>query len=97
MLHHAGVALFERIRRIKVCDLLRKVCWDLSFQKPMPKPKLLFLPIDHNVVASYCTGACLHASVLPDMTMMDRTSQLHARSERNAFSYKSCPGVSSQQ
>jgi hypothetical protein len=74
MLSHQGVTLFERIRRVKRCNIARgNVClgWVLRFQKSMPSPESLSLPTDQDIILSYCVSVCLYATMLPVMMVMD--------------------------
>jgi hypothetical protein len=49
-------------------DLLGDVCrwgWVLRFQKPMPSPESLSVPMDQEVALSYSFSNCLNATMLP--------------------------------
>ena len=61
--------IFERIRRIKRCGLVREnvslgVGFDVSKSHLRPRLSLSLLT-DHNVSLSYCSSTCLSAAMLP--------------------------------
>ena len=74
MLCHSGVALFERIRRIRRCGFGEEVYhWTrpLRFQKPKLSLEHLSLPTAQDVALSYCPSAFLPATMFPAMMIMD--------------------------
>ena len=47
--------------------LLEEVChWGCAswYQRPMPRPESLSLPMDHDVVPSHWSSVCLHATIM---------------------------------
>jgi hypothetical protein len=54
---------FKRLEGLRGVALLEEVChwgWTLRFQNPMLNPESLPLPMDQDVVLSYCSkSACL--------------------------------------
>lgn len=82
MLHHHRVALFERTRWIKKCGLRwRKYVtggglWEVS--KAPAKPRVS-LSVDQKVTLSYCSRACLRATMLPAVMIMDWSSETSSK------------------
>jgi hypothetical protein len=73
MLSYQRVTLFERIRRIRRCDLVgRSVSLGVGFEvsKALTKPRVS-LPEDQTVAFSYCSSTCLHATLSPTIMTMD--------------------------
>ena len=78
MLRHHRVALFERIRWIKKCDLPWRTYVTgggfFEVSKAPAKPRVS-LSMDQEVALSYCSRASLHASMLPTVMIMDQASE----------------------
>ena len=82
MLSNQEIELFERIRRIRRCGL---VAGNISLglgskvSKAHARPRLVFpslvsfffsLPVNQDIVVSYCSSACLYAVKFPTVMIL---------------------------
>jgi hypothetical protein len=67
MLNYQGVALFERIRRIRRCGLVGESRLGMV-PKAYTKPRLSLLAYGPDVALSYCSRTGLNAAMIPAVT-----------------------------
>jgi hypothetical protein len=75
MLSHLRVAIFERIRRIRKCGLFggnMSLEMGIEVSKFLPNPRVsLSLPVDQDIVLSYCFSVYLDPTIFSTMMIMD--------------------------
>jgi hypothetical protein len=73
MLGHQGVKLIG-LEGLGGVALLEEVChWEVGFE--ISKPQSCSLSMVQDITRSYCSSTCLHAALLPTMTIMGQTSE----------------------
>jgi hypothetical protein len=80
MLGHPGLALVGRIRKCGLVGGSVSLGEGFKVSKAYEKPRVclsvsvsvsLSLPMDQDIVLRYCSSICLHATMFPDMMIMD--------------------------
>jgi hypothetical protein len=79
------VALFERIKRIRICGLVgRSVEFEISKAQAKPRDSLS-LPVNQDVAFNYCFSTFLYSVRLPAVTIMDSISETISKPQIKCF------------